>query len=530
MLITSIPNSYDCIPTNKIALKPVTKLKLKGQPTYDQFNFSGKKGYKFDLKNMPNLPCAYCAKTMITTNEQIRFGEKIKTLTGPKLRNALEFIANEDQFPIEQRAAKLLIRQSKQKPDNDAQELLMSAFPWAEKKLVKQQQIILNKLPELIENLTGKTKNTILYKFNEINLILNHCAPDYIFKKKAAVRGFHKVFEEEQDPKNQLLLEKSLKILATLPTSRNNLEAFVVKYSRRGPKEIGERLLDPFLSSTEHIEPDSENGVSKPYNYLVAHKDCNEKRGSEPFHLFIANNPQAIPNIENQIKLIAKKIENFETFGLENYPNQVARTLKTLSKNQINIDMAGFNPPDKTLRTFFELGNKQPQKPAPVATKVWHHPNANSGGSANQQTKPKMTKQAKRIAELMALMSSLTPKQEQIVQPINYKRKLRPTNEDIKIVPEKPRYIPKNKPKSIKVVAKPDDTISAQELEEKLDEALKSGKSGNLRLLKKQLKKIQHNVIVKKEDPIVIKGKMTTKPSSANKNSRKNRLAQKNKH
>lgn len=412
MLITFSPNRYE---PNKFAkLKSANyasspqKPKLERQPICDQIKF-GAGGYKFDLKSVRGLPCPYCGKTMITTDEQVEFGKKMAELTGKKLRKALKHIAEEKQFPIEQKIAQLLIKQSQQRPEKNAQELLIMMFPKAEEKLIAQQKEILKPLPDIMNKLQGETKQHSMHKLGTINEIIDHCAPDYIFKKKQAIGGFYRMFEQETNPANKQILDRSLQILSTLPTSANNINAFIVKYSRRSSREIGERLLDPLLTSTEHLKPSSKNGESKAYNYLVAHKDCNTKRSSEDLNVFIDKNPHIVPLIENHVKIVTQKILNYEVFGLSHYPIQIARTLNEESKGKINIDTNEYVPPKKTLAKLQEkLTNKKPSKKA-TSAKTWVHPNANSGGSGSKTQPPKVASKKNktlqgRIAETIAIL------------------------------------------------------------------------------------------------------------------------------
>lgn len=350
-------NSYQTqiLPKNECCTPPL-RLQFKRQPVCDQVQFGCKGSYTFVLKNVSDIPCAYCGKTMITTAEQKLFGQEIQNLTGINLQNKIAFIKNEDKFPFEQKIAGLLTKISQKSPDKNLQELLIEILPDAEKKLLKKQKKILNKLPAIIEKITGETKKQAFDKLDEINRSLVGT-----FKKQKAIKDFQEINEQETSIANKTLLKESLEALFTLPAARNDVHALIVKYSRRSPREIGEILLDPFLASAEHIRPVSDGGLCKQSNYLGVHKFCNEARGSEPFPAFLNNNPEVIPNIEKQLKIILIKIEAYEApFELDNYPVQVAATLKRLSYGKININEDALKAPDKTLEKLFKklLGKK----------------------------------------------------------------------------------------------------------------------------------------------------------------------------
>lgn len=350
MLITFASQRHEPIKIKSKFCTPASNLQLKNQPACDQINFGQKNNsYEFALKKISGLPCAYCGKIMHTNQEQKLFGVEIAELTGKKLRDKLAFLRASPEVPFEQNIANLLTEKSKELSGENIQELLIDMFPDAEKKLIQHQTKILNQLPEIMNKLTGATKEKAFGKLDEMNSILNKKNSDLLFKKKAILDSFKIIQEAETNPDNKSHLKKAFQVLVTLPRAKDDTNAFIVKYSRRSPRETGEVLIDPFTSSAEHLIPDSKGGSSKPFNLLCIHKHCNENRNVQEIPDLIKNNSTIILHIKNHLKIVTKKIKQYEVFGFSRYPTQIAKTLKTLSNGEININTKNYHPPSPKL-------------------------------------------------------------------------------------------------------------------------------------------------------------------------------------
>lgn len=465
------------------------KLRLNSQPACDQINF----GHRFHLVNISGLPCPYCGEIMITPTELKFFGREISESAGRELAKKLRIIQNKSQFPIESKIATELIQQSKQKPKMNAQELLESMLPWASKKLINKQQPILDKFPEIIDKLTEETKQTALENLADIQERIKHPVSKHLFKKKTAVGTYVELLKEEKSKNannpNTPFLIKIVETLNTLPTSENNIDAFIVKYSRRSPREIGERLLEPSLSSVEHIEPDSSGGLSKPFNYLVAHKDCNRKRGHKPFDEFIREIPSITKHMTKYFEVVIRKINSYETYGHKNYPNLVMDTLRKQSKGAIDIRLGHF-PQNITLDGLFEsLKIKEAKKPSNEHhNNFWQH-------SIPQERKRSITKRAKTIQATQGLLSRLEKENPPQVPnpPQKSTTKFQRIN-NVPTEPTKPKYTSQFRDNKTPLIRKPAQknktgTIS----QEILEEAMKRRKTGNIRQLKKQIQREQRN-------------------------------------
>lgn len=335
---------------------PYKEFYLKGQPNCDQVQFSGKhwtpsKTIEFALKDSLNLPCAYCGEKMLNFQEQRRLATLLANSTGITLQNRLSLIRNSIICPIEQGVSALLLRSSTRHPKDNIQNLFIRILPHAKTTVRKRQKSVLDKTTKIMADLEGETKIKTLAQINELDTVLHQLEPNYLAQKKRILGMIYQIHREEQDLRNRAVLASGLESLTELPTSRNCPEAFVLKYCGRTPMEIAERLYDPLLTSVEHIDPQNLNGASTPSNYLLTHRTCNQAKDGKPFDTYIEGHAEIIPHIKKYVKAAATRIVVDDICGLETYPTDVARTLHSLSRGKIVIDLSDYLYAPHNLRT-----------------------------------------------------------------------------------------------------------------------------------------------------------------------------------
>ncbi len=87
-------------------------------------------------------------------------------------------------------------------------------------------------------------------------------------------------------------------------------------------------LLNPSISSFEHIVAQSRGGADDFGNGIVLCVDCNKKRGNQPYPEFIKYHPKMPYNTQKQIDYISNLIATGKTSGaLRVWPIKVAETL-----------------------------------------------------------------------------------------------------------------------------------------------------------------------------------------------------------
>ncbi len=291
----------------------------------------------FKLKAAYGLPCAYCGETILTLQKQKEIGHCIGHSHGKKLRRLLETMFTNKKPLAEKEVALTITNAARTYPGKNVQEIFIAIMPEAESRLIADQKLVIERARELAGDLKGETLQRIQKDFAFIDGILTNTFGDTIFKRKTLIAGFRELMDTETNTKNKSILKKIFDTLPKLPTSGNSIDAFIVKYHRRQPTEIGMRMLEPYLASGEHILPESCEGPSHFSNYLVIHKRCNEKRGCIDFRAYLKKNKQMIDLIHRHLAAVDSKIKKGYKFeGSDTYIEEVTKRLNEESGGLIN--------------------------------------------------------------------------------------------------------------------------------------------------------------------------------------------------
>lgn len=165
---------------------------------------------------------------------------------------------------------------------------------------------------------------------------------------------------QNKNPDNEKL-HIIVNVARKLPNSSTDTDAFLVKYSRRGQVEIGQRLVTKSVSTIEHIhpthpkDPKLPKGESSERNYLAECAGCNNKRGSILLNDWMAINPNMFKNLKIYMSEIKELIRTGRLVGHISYPKTVAKTIET---ETIGNEKAKENPNKKLIEDFTVL-NKE---------------------------------------------------------------------------------------------------------------------------------------------------------------------------
>lgn len=137
----------------------------------------------------------------------------------------------------------------------------------------------------------------------------------------------------------ELCLQK--KLYSKMPDSdlkKELMAAITVNYilakSSGGAKFCTSKFLGTIVSSIEHLQAFSKNGINDITNYLYAHVFCNAQRENTRFGVFLTKNPLIRDNIENQVLEIHQAAPQEEITA---QLNGLCDNLRALSNNRINI-------------------------------------------------------------------------------------------------------------------------------------------------------------------------------------------------
>lgn len=155
------------------------------------------------------------------------------------------------------------------------------------------------------------------------------------FRNKYLITSFIKYAEEH----GIKIDEESVRAyFGRLPNSKKDVEAFVVKYMRRSPREAAYRLIKNSEPTIEHIVPFSKSGDNSMGNLLVMCSDCNTARGDMSYKDYIEQHPEMRENILkyfDDIKKVLKRTR--KTSEYQGYIDSVKETLQNYSPESFNF-------------------------------------------------------------------------------------------------------------------------------------------------------------------------------------------------
>ena len=134
--------------------------------------------------------------------------------------------------------------------------------------------------------------------------------------------------------------DKLVEIAEQLPSSKDDIAAFVVKYSRSSNEEIAERLLRPSTATIEHVKPRANNGEDSIYNYAAECAADNWEKGDTPVYEQVKKHPSMARNVQIHINQIIKLIKSKKVPKLitPEYVEKISDTFEKESGNSIKID------------------------------------------------------------------------------------------------------------------------------------------------------------------------------------------------
>lgn len=163
------------------------------------------------------------------------------------------------------------------------------------------------------------------------------------FRRKSFIYDLAKLIEDLPDveTKNRLLC-----IAQKLPTSRQNLSAYILKCSTDTNDKIGYRLVWPSMATIEHIKPRSAGGSDDLANLGIASAVENSDRKSTDFTIQLQLRPQTPVYTQRVIDKLIELYKNgiFEKIKLSpEYIKGYADTVYEQSKHFLNLDLSALN-------------------------------------------------------------------------------------------------------------------------------------------------------------------------------------------
>lgn len=295
---------------------------------------------RFIFLKLHNLPCPCCGKIMIPPSV---YNSKLtpEILSGTS-RQAVRALSEfkENMHSVEKACFEKIKGASVQNPTRTLQEILIDFRPTSLKSLRNNQFKVLNKIDTLGKDLSLDSMSKLSELTNEARKLITEDVPDSPFKRKVFIR---KVFQLIEEFPEKTLGEDIYSEAFSLDNSENDLNAFIVKYSQRTSREIGQRLVSPSVTTIEHIKPRNpgESGIGKgpssAKNYLAECAKCNNTRGNTLLSNWVLIKPEMPANTKKHLAIIIDLINKGKVKSYNSYPTDVAETLYVQSKGKIDL-------------------------------------------------------------------------------------------------------------------------------------------------------------------------------------------------
>lgn len=162
------------------------------------------------------------------------------------------------------------------------------------------------------------------------------------FNRKSFIYDLKKITDKLQDKK---LAHRMVQTAIQLPTSKENLSAFIMKSADRSSEQIGYDLLLGSLGTADHLVAAKKGGADDLFNYGLASAYMNSVKAHMDFKEFLKKNPQIAVYCQRQVDRLIELANAgiFSKIGLTtSYINTFASKIHKLSpkENPLNLDIS----------------------------------------------------------------------------------------------------------------------------------------------------------------------------------------------
>lgn len=312
----------------------------------------------FEVKFLYDIDCPSCAKPMVTSNQMNSFIKNIDHKTG---ENLIKVIKRYDKYyhDTEKAVADEICEYAVENPQANISQIVKELSIQHQENLIKEQNEILAKLKAESKTLEKSEREQYEELIDKaINASKNFDEQNY-FKRKTFLSDLSELGSNLKDEKN---FERIYSIAQNLPTSSNSINAFFIKYSRRGEEEIARRLLNPSLTTTEHVHPRAKDGENNTSNYIAMCAECNSNRGHMPYLDWFKEHPEMPENLQKYVNTVAERIKSKELRGYNSYLYEIIKTIEKETDGKLKLEMPDMNT-IVISDTDMELGKIRAKKP-----------------------------------------------------------------------------------------------------------------------------------------------------------------------
>lgn len=322
------------MPLSKKRLSPQDYLKYYYDIPYEGTTSAGK-----PLRKLKNIICPYRGIEIIPSSAIKDFEKKLE-----KCKVALDYFELLTNYynhflPTEKEIYSIFKDFVELNPNDSLKNCLQMIRGNCLIKLKLEELEVLDEVDMLTHKLSSKTALEMRAKTTKCRQIIISDNERDFFKRKVFLASLEDIIPKE----NEKEIFATIKNKALfLPTSESSKNAFVVKYSKRTPKEITRRLFIASTGTIEHIVPASLGGLNTIGNFLLTSASGNRYRENMPLVEYIKRHTKIPKYTQTYIDCIINQIHSGNLKGCETYPYKIKKKLFEESMGRILISLGKY--------------------------------------------------------------------------------------------------------------------------------------------------------------------------------------------
>ncbi|MBR1425419.1 hypothetical protein IJ579_07655 [bacterium] len=232
-------------------------------------------------------------------------------------------------------------------PNNKARKALNTIYDvsknFADKtkpETIEHQKAVLAKIENLLEQSVLRDNEELLDLINTSKLRLSYEEVVIPFSRKSFIYDLSKIIRPME---NETLQSEILAVASKLPTSNDNLAAYILKLSAESSDKIIYRILHPTTASIEHILPRSCGGENIMSNFGGATAKMNSDRKSIDLSEWVEIHPEVVENCQKYVDRLIELYHQGVFLKLNIDPKYIVdfkTTVAKQSKGKINVDIS----------------------------------------------------------------------------------------------------------------------------------------------------------------------------------------------
>ena len=229
-------------------------------------------------------------------------------------------------------AMQKVMRMANSVPEISKEKRLSAKFPI--KKYERNQMMMVLDIADFVERSPLKDDKD-LQSLISISKSQVYKTPTNIkFNRKSFIHELKKITDRIPDKK---LARKMEQVAVSLPTSKENISAFIMKSADRSAQQVGFDMFQGSLGSVDHLLASHKGGKNNIENYALCSSFMNSKKAHQRLAVMLRNNPEVRIYCQRHIDRLIELANDgtFDEVGLSiNYIYSLARRIEKLSPKE----------------------------------------------------------------------------------------------------------------------------------------------------------------------------------------------------